>query len=922
MMRACRRAAVALISSTSLVLPLLVGAAGAHAAGISPAPSNANTFVPTGSMGVRREGATASLLTDGDVLVAGGGTAAAELYHPKSGSWTTTASMSTARTNATATLLANGEVLVAGGCCQPGNPYVGLASSELYNPSTGSWSPTGSLNVARSGDTATLLGNGDVLVAGGACNGTAYGCDAGSFLVNQRSAELYDPATGLWTKTGSMADGRELHTATLLPNGEVLVAGGFNSCDDDFCSDLNDAELYDPVTGKWLHTASLSGAREQQTATLLPNGDVLVAGGLNAGGFSGSGVTYTSAEIYDPTFARWTPAASMNVRRAGASATLLSGGWVLVSGGGTASNEVYQPGSDVWVPVGNLSTTRTGPTATLLPDGDVLVAGGSGLDREPLFTAEVYRSGTGPLVSLSTTSMTLPTQEVGTAGNAVSFTVTNYGTAPLHVLGVDTSGSNPSDFATSSACRQPVAPGASCSVQVRFAPLVPGLRTAIVNLVDDAPLSPQGVRVGGYSAGPFVWVPTGSMSSARSNFSSTNLTNGRILVAGGEVVFGTILATAELYDPATGSFAPTGSLSVPREFEAAVRLPNGSVLVAGGYGPTGSSQSTLSSAEVYNPAAGQWSPTGSMLAASDGLTAKLLGNGLVLVTGFAGSTPELYDPAHGTWSDTGPLPVANEYGMATLLHSGAVLLAAGANGISALYNPATNTWSATGSAASAHLGGTATALPNGEVLVAGGQGNGGGALDTSELYDPSVGTWMPAGNLPAGRQGQSAMLMPNGEVLLVGGCSAACQSGPSTIPAYVFANGYWSTTGSLPSSRYSQEVNVLPDGDVLLTGGREDDSGDATSTAELYINPLISAAPNSAAPGQTITVTGNGFYGHEVVVISLMGSVHRTIASPKANNHGQFSLRVTVPSIPPGTYQLTAQGQTSYTYATSTFMSS
>jgi N-acetylneuraminic acid mutarotase len=897
-----------------------VGSAAAGRASAPAVPSASNTFVPTGSMSVRRAGATATLLPEGDVLVAGGGTAAAELYRPKTNSWKRTASMSTPRTNATATLLTTGDVLVAGGCCQPGNPYVGLASAELYHPSTGSWSPTGSLNVARSGHTATLLQNGQVLVAGGACNGAAYGCDAGSFLVNLRSAELYDPATGAWTKTGPMTIGRELQTATLLPNGEVLIAGGFNSCDDDFCSDLTDAELYDPVTGNWLATASMSAAREQHTATLLPSGMVLVAGGLDEGGFSGVASTLASAEIYNPIFGRWTPASAMNARRAGATATQLSGGWVLVTGGGTASSEVYQPGPGVWVPVGSLSTTRTGQTATLLPDGDVLVAGGGGPDRQPLPTAEVYQTGPGPLVSLSTTAITLPAQEVGTKGNAVSFTITNLGTTPLHVFGVDTSGPNPSDFVTASGCRQPVASGASCSVLVRFAPLFPGLRTATVDVADDAPLSPQGVAVRGSSAGPFAWVPTGSMSTPRSNFSSTNLADGRVLVAGGEAFFGSLLATAEVYDPGTGSFAPTGSLAGARELQAAARLPNGNVIVAGGYGPSGSSESTLSSAELYNPATGRWSPTGSMLVADSGLTATLLGNGLVLVTGFTGSNPEIYDPVHGTWSDTGPLPVSGEYGLAAPLHNGQVLLAAGASGSSAIYNPATNSWSATGSAASSHLGGTATTLANGEVLAAGGVSNGGYPLSSSELYDPSRGTWGPAGMLPAGREGQSAVLMPNDEVLLAGGCSSTCRNGPATDPAYIFNSGYWSTTGSLPSSRAAQEINLLPDGDVLLTGGRENDSSDSTTSAELYISPLITARPGRAAPGQTITIAGNGFFGHEAVVVRLSGPANRVVASPTADDLGQFTVRVAVPAVPAGTYQLSAQGQRSFTYATTTFV--
>lgn len=880
-----------------------------------------NTFVPTGPMTTRRSGATATLLDDGKVLVAGGGTASAELYDPATGTFTATGPMTTPRTGATATLLEDGDVLVAGGCCQLGNPYQNLTSAELYDPTTGTWSATGSLNDPRSDDTATLLQNGEVLVAGGSCSGTRYGCTAGEFLIELRSAELYDPTTGTWSLTGSMREGRSLQTATLLQNGEVLVTGGFHDCQTDFCTDLRTAELYDPVTGKWLRAGSMTVPREQQTATMLPDGDVLVAGGLNQGGTSGFTRTYASAELYNPIFGTWSSTGSMDQARAGQTATLIDGGWVLVTGGGTSTSEIYEPDLGSWVPTGSLGVARTDQTATLLPDGDVLVAGGTGSDEEPLQSAEVYQSGPGPLVGVSARTVTFSTQEVGTTSNDQSFTVSNMGSAPLRVLGVETAGADASDFdATSLGCRHPVEPGGSCAVLVRFAPLYPGLRRATVSVTDNAPLSPQGVAVSGYGAGPDVWVPTGSMSTPRSNFAATSLLDGDVLVVGGEDYYGNTLTTSEIYDPRSGSFSPTGSLATSREFPAAVRLTNGDVLVAGGYFESETTSALLSSAEIYDPSTGTWSPTAPMDSAGDAVTATLLDDGDVLVTGFPGSNlPELYDPTSGTWSLTGPLPTPAA-GLAVKLHDGSVLLTNGP-GASLLYDPATNTWSTTGSMGMSHNGGTATVLRNGDVLVVGGVTTAGTAVTAAQLYDPSTGTWSATDSLPGGRWGMSAALLPNGDVLVAGGCSGNCAVRAQNAQSFVYStDGFWSQAGSLPAWRYGQSAVVLPDGDVLLCGGDVDESADATPTADIYIPTLISATPAKADVGQAITLSGNGFYAHELVVVTLTGPTYRVIARTTAGDKGTFAVRTTVPQVPPGSYVLSAQGQTSYAGAATTFV--
>jgi hypothetical protein len=196
--------------------------------------------------------------------------------------------MATARANFTATLLQNGKVLVAGG----GNLSGGLSSTEIYDPLTAAWTSTGSMHLPRMIHTAVLLPNGKVLVAGG-CNS-----DCGTAAT--ATAELYDPATGVWSFTGSMSTPRYYFTATLLGTGKVLVTGGCSQID---CGAVTAvSELYDPSTGLWSRTGSLATARDLQTATLLANGNVLVAGGFTTSGAS------ASAEVYNPSTGRWSSA--------------------------------------------------------------------------------------------------------------------------------------------------------------------------------------------------------------------------------------------------------------------------------------------------------------------------------------------------------------------------------------------------------------------------------------------------------------------------------------------------------------------------------------------------------------------------------------------------------------------------------------
>ena len=237
------------------------------------------------------------------------------------GAFTPTGSLSTARSGHTATLLASGKVLVAGGSGLPSGPYA-FASAELYDPVTGTFTITGSMGTERVGHTATLLPSGRVLIAGGIGSGK---CSAG--VCYFASAELYDPATGTFTATGRMGEGREGHTAILLPSGKVLIAGGTTAMP--LYPVVASAELYDPGTGTFTDTGSMGEARAGHTETLLPNGKVLVAGGYSVSS------SWSSAELYDPAAGTFTDTAGMGTWRSSHTATLLPAGKVLIAGGKT-----------------------------------------------------------------------------------------------------------------------------------------------------------------------------------------------------------------------------------------------------------------------------------------------------------------------------------------------------------------------------------------------------------------------------------------------------------------------------------------------------------------------------------------------------------------------------------------------------------
>ncbi len=315
-----------------------------------------------------------------------------------SGTFVNTGTPGTARDCHTATLLQNGMVLIAGG--RDGN--IPLSSAELFYPATGNFTATGSLVTPRCDHSATLLQNGKVLITGG------YNLGNSNSLPTLSSAELYDPVAGTFSATGSLLTSRTSHSATLLASGKVLVAGGANTTDGYAYTTIASAELYDPVAGAFSATGSLHTARVAP-ATLLGNGQVLLAGGSSIG----TGSPISSAEIYDPTAGTFAPTGSLITARFGNSSTLLQDGKVLIAGGQDANNavlsaELYDPSAGTFSDTGSLNLARSGQTATLLTSGQVLLVGGgaSSVAQQLLNSSELYDPTLGVFILNAPTNST------------------------------------------------------------------------------------------------------------------------------------------------------------------------------------------------------------------------------------------------------------------------------------------------------------------------------------------------------------------------------------------------------------------------------------------------------------------------------------------------------------------------------------
>ncbi|MFI5110321.1 MAG: choice-of-anchor D domain-containing protein, partial [Terriglobales bacterium] len=396
--------------------------------------SSSGKWTLTGSMSNARQVFPAVVLSNKKVLVTGGlgagGTvlAAAELYDPTKGAWSSAGSLSVARFAHTATLLTNGKVLVTGGCTAS-DCSTDTAVSELYDPTSNSWSTTGNLNTARSYQSAIRLKTGNVLVIGGS---TALA-----------SCELYDPTKGTWTNAASTNVGRYLNTTTLLSDGKVLVTGGAAGR-----YPISSAELYDPTANTWTYTGSMTIGRYAHTATLLGDGTVLVPGGV--GQPIGCGKDCTS---YIPT----------------------------------SKVDIYSEASGSFTATTGLGQPQAYQSTTLLKTGGALQTGGIGTTNiccVVLNTAQIYTPLT---LTFSASSLNFGLLQIGLTSPPQTVTVTNVSNHSVKFSSIASSG----EFSQSHTCPTTLASGQSCTITVTFTPTVAGTQNNAVTLKDNCPGSPM-----------------------------------------------------------------------------------------------------------------------------------------------------------------------------------------------------------------------------------------------------------------------------------------------------------------------------------------------------------------------------------------------------------------------------------------------
>ncbi|MFA5031396.1 MAG: kelch repeat-containing protein [bacterium] len=785
--------------------------------------------------------------------------------------------------------------------------------------SAGRWGRTGDLNVGRCGSPTSLLSDGKLIIIGTQDSETS-------------GYEVFDPATGKWTRTAmpSGVEDDDAHTnAILLPNGKVFyvtswtfnknwlydesantftasaASNSFSKCGAwatlfrnekvIIADDGRTPYIYDYTTDAIAVTGLPSNYHYNASEVLLPSDKVLIIGG---GSFAWSGDS-KNCEIYTYSSGTWATTGLMNISRTSATAVLLPPPWnnkVLVAGGvgggvRLKTCELYDINAGAWSITDSMKIGKCAGGFALLPSGDVLATG------EGTLVSELYSPATETWYSTDTTLIArghgtlaiLPTGKVLAIGSSA-------GGAPFtkQVEIYDPSNGlwqNKNSFNTAREAQTvtilPIIHTSNCSTNVLIA---------------------GGQNVGGalslcelYNYCKDTVSNTASLNDARSNHTAVLLTSGNVLVAGGKNV--SAISSAELYDVSTETWANTGSMATARFNHSATFLSDGRVLVAGG-----ENSSVLNSCEVYN--SGVWNSAGNMNVPRTKHTSVLLLDGTVLVIGGqttggnSSATCELWDGTN--WTNKASLNTARYFHTATLLQSGQVLVIGGTtDGTSPLstceiYDPVANTWTLEGALNNARFLHNATILYSGLVLVTGGH-NGVTPLSSCEIWDPAeripgtnTNKWKNTVSLSTPRAYHSSVLVPAVQpyILTIGGNNGTYLN---SIEQYDIGLGYrneWQSTITNHQSVSTLSTNTHIEG-TLFRGVSEADGGNYCHMAS-NDHPIMSFVRVGGGNFQ-----GNG--GGELLYMPISTSwneTHTDVTLPSNAAAGNYRIWSIVNGIP------------------------
>jgi hypothetical protein len=845
-------------------------------------------------MAEMRANHVATLLTDGRVLIVGCCDANAELYDPATGAFTPAGATAVVHGQGlTATRLPDGRVLIAGGDR--------TQAAEIYDPAAGTFILTGTLSVGRARHSATLLADGRVLLAGGLEVSLTWP-EPPDYVHTLASAELYDPATGTFTPTGSLSEDRQLHAAARLPDGRVLVTGGERTLALNTGTCLTSTEIFDPGTGAFANTASMAEARcFPGDAAVLADGTVLVLGGA------------ASAELYDSSAAAFITIGAPVWPRFGPRVSVLPDGRLVVSGGAAmygdppsvvGSVEIFDPTVRSFSEVAPMSAPRLAHTSTTLLNGQVLVTGGWYYPGDVvLASAEVFTAPPPP--APTSVTGTVSYSSTALAGLTVDLVQGQPTNPPLQTTTTDGEGHYLFEIVPAGRYHVKVHGPAgyvgwkSISIVVAGAPVVRDIDLPkTISLLTPA----NGTTVTGLPTLTWTSNPEAETGGGRGYTIQVNETSNWRLAETGTSALPSYVVHSPLipgtsytwqvdaYDAVgrhvgttefaftfvmetpspAGAWTLTGGMSEPRRDHTATRLDSGKVLIVGW---------TTRSAELYDPATGSFAPAGETNEFhSQGSSATLLGDGRVLIVGGGdgGSSAEIYDPGTGVFTRTGSLNVPRSYHSATLLSDGRVLIAAGQAAVQSLpsaeiYDPTTGAFTVTGSLAQHRSDHAAARLADGRVLVVGGTRTDpdrpgyGECVASAEIYNPATGSFSPTGSMAIGRCGlmwTGAPVLASGKVLVAGGAWSSAE-------LYDPASGTFSATGSMLAERGTPSASALPDGRVLVAGGWDMGALDETpyiartlDSAEIYDPATASfsavASMNARRQQHTATVLSDG----------------------------------------------------------------